>query len=93
MANEEMWEKLFKRVASFKTELKPTATDARDAFLLGSYALRLSFALAIVDRPSRARKLKDMVVGDLKERGLSRKRIETIGNELSDLCDTVEKTK
>jgi hypothetical protein len=34
MANEEMWDKLFKRVGSVKAELKPTKADVKDALVL-----------------------------------------------------------
>lgn len=93
MANEEMWDKLFKRVDSFKAVLKPTKADARDAFILAYYELPYIFALTIRFRNSEARKIKDDFVEELRQRGLSRKRLQTISKVLTEACELVEKTK
>jgi hypothetical protein len=92
MANEEMWDKLFKRVDFLKATLKPTETDARDALIFAVHAYRLVFVLAIRDHPSQARRLKDVFIRDLQQSGLSRKRIEAISNDLIGLCDMAENT-
>jgi len=93
MADEEMWDKLFKRVDSLKSELKPSKTDARDAFILAYYELPFIFALTIMFRRSEARKMKDAFVEELQQRGLSRRRLQTISKVLTEACELVEKTK
>ena len=93
MANEEMWDKLLKRVESLKTELKPTETNVRDAIILASHGLSVSFLSVALNRRRKARALKDVLIKSLQESGLSRKRIDEISNELTEYCDLIEKTK
>jgi hypothetical protein len=90
MANEEMWNRLFERVDSFKAALKPTETDARDAFILAFYGFSFSFVLEAVDHPSGARKLKDGIVAALQQTALSHERLKAITEVLTEFCDIVE---
>lgn len=93
MDNEEMWDKLFERVDSFKAKLEPTETDARDAVVLALYGLSFCFLTVAINHPSQARILKDGLVRSLQQVGLSRKRTEVVAEVLTSLCDVVEKTK
>jgi len=93
MSNGEMWNKLFKRVASFRADLRPAKTDAIDALALAVYVLRLTFMLAVRDHPDEARVLKDVIIRELQQSVLSRERIEVISDELAKLCEFVEDTE
>lgn len=93
MSNGEMWDKLFKRVDSFRAELKPTQTDTTDALILAYYALLLSFQHASVDYPSETRRLKDDVITALRKEDLSNRKLELIAEELKNICDSLEQGK
>jgi hypothetical protein len=90
MDNEEMWNKLFERVDSFKTKLEPTETDAKDAFVLAFYGFSLWFWTEAMDHPREARISKDGIVRKLQRAGLSRERLEDITELLITFCDLVE---
>lgn len=92
-AKGDMWDRLFKRIDSFTTRLEPTETDARDAVNVASYALELAFVGGIIEHPSDARKVKDVIVEQLRQYGVSPKRIEAISKDLVELCEIVEKTE
>ena len=93
MSDGEIWNRLFKRVASFRSELRPAKSDAIDALVLAVYGFRLTFMLAVRDHPDEARALRDVIIRELQQSVLSRERIEGISDELAKLCEFVEEAE
>ena len=87
MSNEEMWDKLFERVDSFKT----TEADAKDALTLGFFALTTSFMFQAFKDPIGARKLKDSIVKNMQRSPLSRQRVDIIADTITTYCDYLDK--
>jgi hypothetical protein len=90
MANEDMWDKLLKRVDSIRIEFEPTQARAESALKLAIYVLMFSFLHEALDHPTGARKLKDAIVRSLREAGLSNILTETLREFVVDVCDKAE---
>ncbi len=71
-------------------KLRPALADAAK---LGTAGFLLSFIYMAGKYPSKARKLKDMVITWLKQAELSTKALDLIEKRLIIICEEVEKQK
>jgi len=78
---------------SLEARLKSIDITAADAFTLAFEALRLLYMLAIVDGPRKHRAIKDGIIKDLKQCGLSREALGLVSDEITAYCDAWEETK
>ena len=78
---------------SLEARLKSIDITAADAFNLAFNALRLFFMLATADGTRKHRRIKDGIIKDLRQCGLSREALELVSDELTAYCDALEKTR
>lgn len=62
----------------------------KDIAIIAVYGFQLAFAAFCQHAPKNARKIKDIILGDLK-RGLSKIPLDVLTEGLTDLCDFYDK--
>lgn len=84
---------LLEKTESVEPELKKTNATAKDGLFIAVFAYTYAFISIVNQYPHLARKLKDNMLGHLKNVGLSAEGIEMVGKVMTVVCDAIEKSK
>ena len=90
MSNGE-WD-IFGRIENLEQDIKAAKPTLEEATRVAVYAFELAFIALVRARPDQDRKLKDIIITDLKKLGLSLNTLNTLEQLMLKICDIAEKS-
>jgi len=81
---------LIEKTDTVEPVLKDTATMAKDNLIVATYAYVFAFTALALRNPRGTRKQKDEMLNRFKRLGMSAKRLETLSEAMTVVCNVVE---